>query len=96
MNQYSRLSEFDESGSAGKDAVDEVFSLSLMRLNWELHLKYYEQQIYEMGNIKEHLKLQKDERNGIDFKIGISVESLELQWAHEQLTQLYIQECAGS
>ena len=96
MNQYSRLSEFYESSRVGNELYYAIFSLSLTRLNWGLHLKYYEQQIYEMGIVKEHLKLQKDEKIGINFKFGISVASLELEGAHEPLTRLYIGEFAGS
>ena len=34
MNQYSKLSEFEESSRVGKDVDDEIFSFTLTILNW--------------------------------------------------------------
>ena len=59
-NQYIRVSEFDEKSRVGIDIDHAIFRFSLMIWNWGLYLKYYEKHIYEIGIVKEHLKLQKE------------------------------------
>lgn len=46
--------------------------------------------------VKDNLKLQKEERSGIYFEFGISVESIEPESAHEPSSQVCIKEFAGS